>query len=156
MYVDGSFRFARSVNLGSVTLAVGGDLVVGDKVEVTIQHDLSTVSGRRTPGVVVFGSGTPRERSTEDCEGEQTNGSGRFVLCEGSALTVDGLVYTHDGMTAHSRAYVDQVGAMYHDNRGTANPSFSTQNATVVLRFDPLALGAFGKGLAILSWQQLR
>jgi len=50
---------------------------------------------------------------------------------------------------------VDQVGAMYHDNRGTANPSFSAQDATLVLRFDPLALSAFGTGLAILSWQQL-
>jgi len=156
VYVDGSFPFIWSVNVGDITLAVGGDLVIGDKVAVTIRHDLSTVSGRRTPGIVVFGSGTPRERSAEDCEGERVNGSGRFVLCEGSALAVDGLVYTQDGMAIHSRASVDQVGAMYHDNRGTANPSFSAQDATVVLRFDPLALSVFEQGMAILSWQQLQ
>ena len=48
------------------------------------------------------------------------------------------------------------MGAMYHNNRGTANPSFASQDATVVLRFDPLALSGFGRGLAILSWQQLK
>jgi hypothetical protein len=70
-------------------------------------------------------------------------------------LIVDGLVYTQDGMAVEPRAYVDQVGAMYHNNAGTANPSFSNQNATVVLQFDPLALGVFGTGISILSWQQL-
>lgn len=155
VYVDGSFPFTRSVNLGNVTLAVRGDLVIGDKVAVTIRHDLSTGSGRRTPGIVVFGSRAASERPVEDCEGERVSGSGRFVLCEGSALAVDGLVYTQDGMVIHSQASVDQVGAMYHDSRGTANPSFSARDATVVLRFDPLALSAFGTGIAILSWQQL-
>jgi DedD protein len=155
VFVDGSFPFTRSVNVGDVTLAVKGDLFIGGKVRVAIRHDLSTAPGRRTPGIVVFGSRVPSGRSVEDCEGELANGSGRLVLCEGSMLTVDGLVYTHDGMAVHPQAYVDQVGAMYHDNRGTANPSFSAQDATVVLRFDPLALSAFGQGVAILSWQQL-
>jgi hypothetical protein len=36
-----------------------------------------------------------------------------------------------------------------------ANPSLEVQNASVVLRFDPLALTPFGNGIAILSWQQL-
>ena len=45
---------------------------------------------------------------------------------------------------------------MYHNNRGTANPSFINDNATVVLRFDPLALSAFGKGLGVVSWRQLQ
>jgi len=44
----------------------------------------------------------------------------------------------------------------YHNNQGTANPSFINRDATLVLRFDPLALSVFGKGLATLSWQQLR
>jgi hypothetical protein len=83
------------------------------------------------------------------------NWSGRRVLCDRSTLAVDGLIYTQDGMTVHSQAFVDQVGAMYHDNRGTPNPSFSANDATVVLRFDPLALSPFGTGIAILSWQQL-
>lgn len=76
-------------------------------------------------------------------------------LCEGSALTVDGLVYTQDGMAVESGAFPDQVGAMYHNNRGTTNPSFVTQHAFVVLRFDPLALRVLRKGIAVLSWQQL-
>ena len=155
VYVTGSFRFTQSVDLGNVTLAVEGDLIIADNARVAIRHDLSDASGRRTPGMVVFGFAAPAERSTNECAGEHTNGSGRIVLCEGSTLVVDGLVYTQDGMAVHSRAFVDQVGAMYHNNRGTANPSFSTQDATVVLRFDPLALSVFGTGIAILSWQQL-
>lgn len=155
VYVDGSAPLTRSVSLGDITLAVGGDLVIADRVAVTIRHDLSTASGRRTPGIVVFGSRAPNERAVEDCEGERVNWSGRLVLCDGSTLAVDGLIYTQDGMAVHSQASVDQVGAMYHDSRGTGAPSFSAQDATVVLRFDPLALSPFGTGIAILSWQQL-
>jgi len=44
---------------------------------------------------------------------------------------------------------------MYHDNRGTPNPSFTPKDATKTLRFAPLALSAFRKGIAVLSWQQL-
>jgi hypothetical protein len=69
---------------------------------------------------------------------------------------VDGLVYTQDGMAMGPKAFVDQVGAMYHNNRGTPNPSFVNDNATLVLRFDPLALSTFGKGLGVLSWRQLQ
>lgn len=58
-------------------------------------------------------------------------------------------------MLMEPRASVDQVGAMYHNHRGTPNPSFINNNATVVLRFDPLALSVFGSGIAIQSWQQL-
>ncbi len=155
VFVDGSFRFTQNVSLGDITLAVASDLIVDNKAAVTIRHDLSTASGRRTPGIVVFGSRAPIAYSTVACDGERVNGSGRFVLCEGSRLTVDGLVYTQDGMAVHPRASVDQVGAMYHDSRGTGAPSFSAQDAIVVLRFDPLALSAFGTGIAILSWQQL-
>ena len=53
IYVDGSFRFLRSVNLGNITLAVGGDLVVDAKASVAIRYDLSTVTGRWTPGIVL-------------------------------------------------------------------------------------------------------
>lgn len=53
-------------------------------------------------------------------------------------------------------AGVDHVGAVYHSTRGTGNPSFTTDNATVVIRFDPLALTVFKQGLTILSWQQVR
>ena len=70
-------------------------------------------------------------------------------------MVVDGLIYTEDGMAVESGGSVDQVGAMYHNNRGTPHPSFINDGGTIVLRFDPLALSAFGKGIAILSWQQL-
>ena len=83
------------------------------------------------------------------------SGSGRLVMCDGSTLVVDGMIYTQDGMAVGPKASVDQVGAMYHNNRGTPNPGFTTRDATVVLRFDPLALAAFGKGAALLSWEQL-
>ncbi len=170
VYVDGTFEFLGSMNLGgvsgNVTLAVGGDLIIDAKVAVTIRHDLSTASGRRIPGIVVFGA--PQIAGTEagvtvmgaplpECDGHQwVNGAGRLVLCAGSTLTVDGLIYTQDGMAIEPGALVDQVGAMYHDNRGTPNPSFTSQDATVVLRFDPLALSTFGTGIGTLSWQQLR
>lgn len=86
------------------------------------------------------------------------NGSGRLILCGGShqRLTVDGLIYTVDGMAIRPQATVDQIGAMYHRNAGTTNPSFSNQNSSVVLRFDPLALSAFGRGITLVSWQQIR
>jgi hypothetical protein len=71
-------------------------------------------------------------------------------------LIVDGLLYTQDGMAIESGAFVDQIGAMYHNNQGTPNPSFSNDGGTVVLRFDPLALSVFGTGIAMLSWQQVR
>ncbi len=159
VYIDGSFEFFQSVSLGgtsgNVTLAVGGDLIIGENVAVANRHDLSTVAGRRTPAIVVLGARNPADISTETCGRRRVNWSGGFVMCEGSTLAVDGLVYTQDGMAVEPGAFVDQVGAMYHNNRGTGNPSFTTRDATVVLRFDPLALSAFGKGAAILSWQQL-
>ena len=155
VYLNGPFQFIRSVNLGDITLAVRGDLLIDHEVAIIIKHDLSTVAGRRAPGIVVFGSRDPAKQLTVMCTGQRVNGSGRLVLCPGTTLTVDGLVYTQDGMAVESGAFVDQIGAMYHNNRGTANPSLTTQNATVVLRFDPLALSVFGKGIAILSWQQL-
>jgi len=155
IYVDGSFRFLKSVNLGNITLAVGGDLVVDTKASVVIRHDLSTVTGRRTPGIVVLGFRDPVGRRREPCGGQHVDGSGRLVLCGGSTIVVDGLIYTEDGMAIESGGSVDQVGAMYHNNRGTPHPSFINHGGTIVLRFDPLALSAFGKGIAILSWQQL-
>jgi len=77
------------------------------------------------------------------------------VLCGDTKLVADGLIYTQDGMVIEPTAYIDQVGAMYHNNRGTSNPSFALDDATFVLRFDPLALSVFGTGLSIVSWQQL-
>ena len=155
VFVDGSVLVSQSVELGNVTLVVAGDLIIDKDVHITIRHDLSTASGRRAPGIMVFGSLAPSAAPVNECE-EQLNRTGRLVLCNGSTLTVDGLVYTRDGMAVHPRALVDQVGAMYHDTGGTGNDSFSVRDATVVLRFDPLALSAFGKGIAILSWQQVR
>ncbi len=162
IYADGTITMFENVDLGgpsgNATLAVGGDLIILNKVTLTNRHDLTTVSGRRTPGVVVFGSpsvvvfGGP----TKMCGGQSyITGSGRLVMCEGSRLVVDGLVYTQDGMAIESQASVDQVGAMYHNNRGTPNPSFTARDASVVLRFDPLALSVFGKGIAMVSWQQV-
>jgi hypothetical protein len=155
IFVDGSFQFVQSFNPGNVTLAVRGDLIVDNKSALTIRHDLSTAAGRRAPGIVVFGFRDAVRPMTTMCGDERVNGSGRLILCPGTTLTVDGLVYTEDGMTVESGAFVDQIGAMYHSNRGTPNPSFATENATVVVRFDPLALGVFGRGIAILSWQQV-
>ncbi len=140
---------------GNVTLAVRGDLIIYNERTLTITHDLSTVPGRRAPSVVVLGAPDPSPTPTQVCGGQYVTGSGRLVMCEGTTLIVDGLVYTQDGMSIQSLASVDQIGAMYHNNRGTPNPSFTTRDATVILRFDPLALSVFGKGLALVSWQQL-
>ena len=155
IFVDGSFQFIQGVNLGNITLAVRGDLIVDNKATVVIRHDLSTVAGRRTPGIVVFGFRDPVLPVTSMCDGQRVNGSGRLLLCRETTLAVDGLIYTQDGMAVEPRASVDQIGAMYHNNRGTPNSSFANQNGTLVLRFDPLALSAFGKGIAVLSWEQL-
>lgn len=158
VYIDGSFQFSQNVNLGGdsgdVTLAVGGDLVIGKKVTVVNRHDLSTAAGRRTPGLVVLGVRDP-VHPWETCGGQRLSEAGRFVMCADSAVTVDGLVYTQDGMAVEPGASVDQIGAVYNSSRGTPNPSFTVREATVVLRFDPLALSAFGTGIAVLSWQQL-
>ena len=159
IYVDGTLIVPLAINLGgpsgSVTLAVGGDLIIYNERTLTITHDLTTVSGRRTPGVVVFGTPALSLTPTQVCGGQHVTGSGRLVMCEGSTLVVDGLIYTQDGMVVQPKASVDQIGAMYHNNRNTPNSSFTTKDATVVLRFDPLALNTFGKGIAVLSWQQL-
>ena len=159
VFVDGSVRFFVNTDVaglsGSVTLAVAGDLIIFPKLTITIRHDLSTVGGRRTPGIVVFGSPNPAEMARPVC-GQPVSDSGRLVMCPGSTLVVDGLIYTQDGMVMGPEAFVDQVGAMYHSHRGTPNPSFTNNNGTLVLRFDPLALSVFGKGIAIQSWQQLR
>ncbi|MGH2376125.1 MAG: hypothetical protein ACRDIC_22000 [bacterium] len=162
VYLDGSYQLATSVNLGgdggNVTLGVRGDLLVLNQVRLTNRHDLSEVTGRQTPGILIFGSDAPALRMVNACGGQRANGSGRLILCGGNRqrLTADGLIYTADGMAVGPQATVDLIGAMYHDNRGTTNASFSNQNATMVVRFDPLALGAFGRGIALVSWQQIR
>ncbi len=162
IFVTGTVQVVQDLDLGGsagdVTLAVAGDLILTEDARLTDRHDLSTTIGRQTPGILVFGFGVPTARSTPVCRRQAVNGSGRLVLCGGprQELTVDGLIYTADGMAIGPGASVDQIGAMYHGNRGTSNPSFMSENATVVLRFDPLALTVFGKGLTILSWQQLK
>jgi hypothetical protein len=158
IYIDGTPLLFQSVNLGgtsgNVTLAVRGDLIIGGRATITNTHDLSTAAGRRIPGIVVLGSPGSNGPTRRVC-GDELSGSGRVVVCTGGSLVVDGLVYTQDGMALGPTAHVDQVGAMYHNNNGTPNPSFINDNAIVVLRFDPLALSVFGQGIAILSWQQL-
>ncbi len=160
VYVDGTLNVVLSVDVGgpsgNVALGVGGDLIIQNGRTLTNRHDLTTVSGRRTPGIVVFGAPGPFGGLTKVCGGRQLTRSGRLLMCEGSTLVVDGLVYTQDGMEIESHASVDQVGAMYHNNRNTPNPSFTTRDATIVLRFDPLALSVFRKGIAMSSWQQMR
>lgn len=159
IYVDRTFMVLQNVDLGgpsgNATLAVGGDLIMLPQATLTNRHDLTTISGRRTPGILVFGSRVPAPNATRMCGDQYVTGSGRLVMCEGSRLVVDGLVYTRDGMAIGSQASVDQVGAMYHDTRGTSNPSFTARDARIVLRFDPLALSVFGKGMTMLSWLQL-
>ncbi len=162
VYVTGNYTLTRSVNLGgdngSVTLGVRGDLALETGVSLTNRHNLTTVDGRQTPGILVFGLEIPARRLSNVCAGERANGSGRFILCGGNnqRLTIDGLLYTADGMAVGAQATVDQIGAMYHNNRSTSNPSLSNNNATVVVRFDPLSLRGVGSGIAILSWQQLK
>lgn len=162
IYVTGTLQLVQDLDLGGsagdVTLAVAGDVILTEDARLTDRHDLSTAVGRQTPGILVFGTSVPTARSTPVCHGQAVNGSGRLVLCGGprQELTVDGLIYTADGMAIGPGASVDHIGAMYHGNRGTPNPSFMSENATVVLRFDPLALSVFGTGLSILSWQQLK
>jgi hypothetical protein len=161
IYLDGTLNVFQSVDLGGpsgdVTLAVGGDLIIPKQVTLVNRHDLSTVSGRRTPSVVVLGSSESGGASGKACGGggQRITGSGRLVMCPGSSLVVDGLVYTRDSMAIGPQAFVDQVGAMYHGSGGTATPSFLMQDARAVIRFDPLALAVFGRGSAIVSWQQL-
>ncbi len=158
VYVQGTIELLRSWNLGgnsgNVALAVEGDLIIDRGVTLVNRHDLSTAAGRRLPGIVVFGAPGPLRLPTQVCGGQHVSGSGRLVACEESGLVVDGLIYTQDGMAITPRAQVDQIGAMYHDSRGTSNPSFALQDATLILRFDPQALSVFGQGMTVLSWQQ--
>lgn len=162
IYVTGTVQLVQDLDLGGtagdVTLAVAGDLILAEDVQLTNRHDTTTSAGRQTPGILVFGFAVPTARSTIICHGQAVNGSGRLVLCGGprQALTGDGLIYTADGMAIERGASLEQVGAMYHGNRGTPNPGVIIENATVVVRFDPLALTVFRKGLSILSWQQLK
>ncbi len=97
VYVNGSVELLRDWSLGgdsgTVTLAVAGDLIINKKLTLTNRHDLSTALGRRMPGIVVLGSPEPAVLPTEVCGGQRVDGSGRLVLCEGSALIVDGLIY---------------------------------------------------------------
>ena len=159
---SGCFRFSQSVNLGGytgdVTLAVQGDLVVNGNISVVNRHDLTTTTGRRTPGILVFGLPTPRQGTSNVCMGEQSNGSGRLIMCGGNNqfLITDGFLFTRDGLFVGSQATLDLVGGMYHENRNTSNPSYSNQNSTVIVRFDPLSMSFFGTGITIVSWQQLR
>lgn len=53
---------------------------------------------------------------------------------------MDGLACSQDGMAIDPGALVDKVSVIHHDNWGTANPSFTNENATLVLQFDLLAL----------------
>jgi hypothetical protein len=162
IYVTGTVQLVQDLDLGGsagdVTLAVAGDLILTEDVQLTNRHDLTTAAGRQTPGILVFGFAVPTARATIICHGQAVNGSGRLVLCGGprQALIGDGLIYTADGMAIERGASLEQIGAMYHANRGTPNPGMIIENATVVVRFDPLALTAFRKGLSILSWQQLK
>lgn len=110
---------------GNVTLAVGGDVFLLKDVTLSNRHDLTTVSGRRTPGIVVFGSPVPYGSLPKVCGDQAVTGSGRIVMCQGSRLVADGLVYTQNGMAIESQGSVDQIGAMYFNNRGTPNPSFT-------------------------------
>jgi SPOR domain len=159
VYVNGTVELLRGWNLGgdsgNVTLAIAGDLIIDNKLTLTNRHDLSSATGRRLPGIVVFSAPEPETVPTEVCGGERVNGTGRLVMCEESTLIVDGLIYTQDGMAIERGATLDQIGAMYHDNHGTPNPSFSVKDGAVTLRFDPLALSVFGHGITIVSWQQL-
>ncbi len=163
VYVDGTYRLGRSVNLGGntgdVTLAVRGDLIIDTNVTLTVRHDLTTLPGQQTEGIMVFGLAVPARRLSNVCAGEQANGSGRLIMCGGNSefLTVDGMLYTADGMFVGSQATVDVIGAMYHQYRASGNASYTNNNATVVVRLNPLALRAVGSGISeFLSWQQLK
>jgi hypothetical protein len=74
IYVDQSFRFIKSVNLGNITLAVRGDLIVNNGATIAIRHDVSTVTGRRIPGIVVLGFRDPGGFRREPCGGQHVDG----------------------------------------------------------------------------------
>jgi hypothetical protein len=162
VYVTGTVQLTQDVNLGGdagdVTLAVEGDLLLGEGIRLINRHDLTTPAGRGIPGILVFGKPAVEARPTTVCGGQLITGSGRLVLCGGTTqqLIVDGLLYTADGMAIGRGASIDQIGAMYHNSRGAGNPSFTADDAVVVVRFDPLALTVFRRGLLMLSWQQLQ
>ncbi|MGQ0549619.1 MAG: hypothetical protein ACT4PY_08140, partial [Armatimonadota bacterium] len=84
VFVDGDYNMSRSVNLGgdtgTVTLAVRGDLILSCSASLIIRHDLTTIAGRQTPGILVFGRETIAANSTNTC-GQATNGSGRLIVC---------------------------------------------------------------------------
>lgn len=86
------------------------------------------------------------------------------MLCDGSGRSIRNaeeaalgqVAYLNRTITTRVRACDVPVGAMPRNNSGTAKPSFTNTDATVVLRFDPLALSILRKGLVILSWRQLQ
>lgn len=137
------------------TLAVEGNLTMDNNSTLTIQHDILNPNpaladaARQKIALALFPGAGP-------------NSWGRFIM-EGGAqqkFVADGLVYTADGMEIGAGAMVDLIGAMYHSSPNNARPSFVNQNATTVIRYDPLAgsrlAGASGIAVQILSWQQLR
>ena len=180
VYIDGTYRFTQNVSLGGytgdVSLVVRGDLILDTNVSLTNRHDIFNTdpavaaAARQRPGILVFGLASPLLGNQPNvCMGERPNGSGRLIMCGGSnqMFIGDGLLLTADGMFIGSQASIDLVGGMYNDNRGfidalgrwqpSGNPSYSNNNSTVIVRFDPLAFGVFpGSGIYIVSWQQLR
>lgn len=153
VYVQGDLTIANNFTLQAGTLAVEGNLTLATNRTLNILHDILNpdpdvaAAARQKVAVAVFPGGAS---------------TGRFIMqADGSRLEADGLVYTSDGMEVNPNAFVDLVGAMYHGSADGSIPSFRNKNATVVIRFSPLATtplransGAIG--VKILSWQQMR
>ncbi len=135
------------------TLAVEGDLRLENNASLTIRHDITN------PDPEVAAAARKKIALAAIPRGSST---GRLILAGGGQqkFTVDGLVYTSDGMEVGQQALVDIIGAMYHNSAGGTRPSFQNDNGTTVLRYDPLAGARLrsspGIGVEILSWQQLR
>ncbi len=137
------------------TLAIEGNLTMETNSTLTIQHDIYNPD----PAIA---DAARREIAIALFPGAGANSWGRLIM-EGGAqqkLVADGLIYTADGMDIGSQALIDLIGAMYHNSPDNTRASFDSNNATTVIRYDPLAgsrLGsASGIGVTILSWQQLR
>jgi len=137
------------------TLAVEGNLTMENNSTLTIQHDIYDTDpaiadpARKKIALALF-------------PGAGANSWGRLIMQGGSQqkLVADGLIYTSDGLDIGAQALVDIIGAMYHNTTNNTRPSFESNNATTVIRYDPLAgsrlASAPAIAVTILSWQQLR
>jgi hypothetical protein len=174
LYVTGDVQLGGNLNIGcnggrrrptnledqfvitDGTLAIEGNLTMENNSTLTIRHDniydtdpAIADPARKKIALALF-------------PGAGANSWGRLIMQGGSQqkLVADGLIYTSDGVDIGAQALVDIIGAMYHNTTNNTRPSFDSNNATTVIRYDALAgsrlASASAIAVTILSWQQLR